>query len=549
LGLRSLIYGVVGAGLVVSLAACDTSSSGGSGAPGGKTPASMTVDMGYGGTTIARDFNPYSPNAVIGTDGYTYETLFNYDLANNSQFMPWLASSISWADGGRQLTIHLNPKDNWSDGSPLTSADVVFTFQYVASAGLGLITYKSIVAPDPHTVVLTFAQPAYTDLGTIGASYFILPEKIWSHQNLKTWTNPTPVASGPYTLKSYSPQELVWQARSNYWNGDPMVKTLYAPIISQATGVLPLLQSGQVQWSGGAINNVMQAYVAKNPASNHAWYPSYGALFLYPNLRKAPFNNVYVRQGISLAINRAQLSQIVDDGLSYPINLSGMDQRSQASWIAGGLQPDVQPSPEDSAALAAFRKAGYKLTGGKLTGGSGQQLTFSIDEVSTFANSIQRDQLICQQLATVGIKCSVQSVPQATQLLEAEKGTFDMLSGGVVYGVTPYDFYSQVLLGKYIGDGSEKNWEGLNDPAVNSTLTQMTQTGDSATLHQLSGQLEQYVATNLPVIPLSDIGASSEYSTSQWTGWPSANDPYALPAPWAGPPDEINVLLHLRPAG
>lgn len=509
----------------------------------------MTIDMGYGGTTIARDFNPYSPNAVIGTDGYTYETLFNYDLADNSKFVPWLASGIDWADGGRQLTIHLNPEDNWSDGSPLTSADVVFTFEDVARAGLGLITYKSIFAPDTHTVVLRFAQPAYTDLGTIGASYFILQRKVWSHQDLKTWTNPAPVASGPYTLKSYSPQELVWQARSDYWQGDPPVKTLYAPIISQATGVLPLLQSGQVQWSGGAINNVMQAYVSKDPAHNHAWYPSYAAVLLYPNLRKAPFNNVNVRQGISLAIDRAQLSQIVDDGLSYPLNLTGMDQKSQSAWITPGLRSDIQNGAENSRALAAFKKAGYTLKGGKLVNGSGQQLTFSITEVSTFSNSIQRDQLICQQLATVGVKCTVQSVPQTTQQLDGQKGTFDMLTGGVVYGVTPYDFYSAVLLGKYVGNASEKNFEGLNDPAVDSALTQMTQTGDSATLHQLAGQLEQYVSGNLPVIPLSDDGASSEYSSSQWTGWPSASDPYALPAPWAGPPDEINVLLHLRPAG
>jgi peptide/nickel transport system substrate-binding protein len=546
LRLRSLFCGVAAAGLIVGLAACDTSAS--SDAVPGKAPTSMTVDMGYGGTTIARNFNPYSPNAVIGTDGYTYETLFNYDLADNSVFVPWLATSIDWANGGRQLTIHLNPEDNWSDGSPLTSADVVFTFQDVAKAGLGLITYRSITAPNPHTVVLTFAQPAYTDLGTIGADYYILPEKIWSHESLKTWTNPDPMASGPYTLKSYSPQELIWQARSNYWKGNVPVKTLYAPIISQATGVLPLLQSGQVQWSGSAVSNVMQAYVNKDPAQNHAWYPSYGAVMLYPNLRLAPFNNVYVRQGISLAINREQISQIANDGLSYPINLTGMDQKSQGGWITSGLQSDIQNGAEDSQALTAFKKAGYTLKGGKLVSGGGQ-LTFSITEVSTFANSIQQDQLICQQLAAVGVKCTVQAVPQASQLLDAEKGTFDMLTGGVVYGVTPYDFYSQMLLGSYVGNGSEKNYEGLNDPAVNSLLTQMTQTGGSTTLHQLSGQIEQYVAANLPVIPLTDDGASSEYSTSEWTGWPSASDPYALPAPWAGPPDEINVLLHLRPVG
>jgi peptide/nickel transport system substrate-binding protein len=547
MGLRSLLCSVAAGALMLGLAACDTSSTGGS-SNGKGAATSMTIDMGYGGTTIARDFNPYSPDAVIGTDGYTYETLFGFDLADSSKFVPWLADSIDWADGGKQLTIHLDPRANWSDGSPLTSADVVFTFQDTTKAGLQTVTYQSIYAEGPHTVVMTFGQPAYTQLDAI-AQQFIIPEKIWSHENIKTWTNPEPVASGPYTLKSYSPQELIWAARSGYWKGDVAVKTLYAPIISQATGVLPLLNSGQVQWSGGAISNVIKGYVDKDPSTSHAWYPSYGALFLYPNLRKAPFNNVNVREGISLAIDREQLSQIVDDGLSYPIDLSGMDQKTQTSWISPSLAGDIQNGAEDTQALAAFTKAGYTLKGGKLVNATGTQLSFTITEVSTFATSIERDQLICQQLSAVGVKCTVASVPSATQLQDAQDGDFDMLSGGVVYGVTPYDFYSQVLYGKYIGSGSEKNYEGLNNASVNQTLTEMTETGNETTLHELSAQLEQYVAANYPVIALVDIGASSEYSTSEWTGWPSASDPYALPAPWAGPPDEENVLLHLRPVG
>jgi peptide/nickel transport system substrate-binding protein len=288
--------------------------------------------------------------------------------------------------------------------------------------------------------------------------------------------------------------------------------------------------------------------VDKDPSTNHEWYPSYGADLLYPNLNKAPFNNVDVRQGVSLAINREQIGQIVDSGLEYPMNLTGMDQKTQGGWIAPSLTSDVQNGAEDSQALAAFAKAGYSLKGGKLVNAGGQQLSFAISEVSTFASSIQTDQLICQQLATVGVKCTVQPIPQATQVQDAENGDFQMLSGGVVYGVTPYDFYSNFLYGKYVGQGAPfDNKERLNDPTVNGWLNQMAQTGDQATLHQLSDQLEQYMVTNLPVIPLTDIGASAEYSTSQWTGWPSASDPYANPAPWAGPPDMINVLLHLKP--
>jgi peptide/nickel transport system substrate-binding protein len=539
-----MLCGVTVAGLALTVTACDTSP--GSSGGGGKTPTSLTIDMGFTGTTIQQNFNPYSPNAVQGTDGYLYETLFGFDEVDSAKFVPWLASSIDWADGGDQLTIHLDPRATWSNGAKLTSADVVYTFQATTKAGVALVTYKTITAPDPETVVLTFAKPAYTQLYDM-SQMFILPKAIWAHENISTWTNPDPIASGPYTLTRYSPQQLTLTARPGYWKQSVPVKTLYAPIISQATGVLPQLLSGAVGWSGGAVPNVMKSFVAKGP-DNHAWWPSYGALFLYLNLKRAPFGNVHVREGISLAIDRQELSQIVDDGLSYPINLTGMDQKTQTGWIEPSLLSDIQDNAADSQALAQFAQAGYHEKGGALIGPNGQQLTFAITEVSTFANSVQRDQLICQQLAAVGIKCSVQTVPSTTQVDDRTKGDFDALTGGVVYGVTPYDFYNTFLNGGLVGNANYYNYEGFSDPAVNSALQQMTQTGNKAQLEQLSATIEQAMATQLPVIPLSDIGVSAEWSTSQWVGWPSASDPYAEPAPWAGPPDMINILLHLRPA-
>lgn len=53
---------------------------------------------------------------------------------------------------------------------------------------------------------------------------------------------------------------------------------------------------------------------------------------------------------------------------------------------------------------------------------------------------------------------------------------------------------------------------------------------------------------DVPAAPLITIGVSSEYNSKNWTGWPTAKNPYAQPAPWAGGIDSMSILLNLRPA-
>src|SRR5450631_1468868 len=75
-------------------------------------------------------FNPFfnvNGGSDFGSQGLLYESLYFVNLYNGQE-QPWLASSYSYSSDLKTLTFTLNPAIKWNDGQPLTSADVLFTF-------------------------------------------------------------------------------------------------------------------------------------------------------------------------------------------------------------------------------------------------------------------------------------------------------------------------------------------------------------------------------------------------------------------------------------
>src|SRR5256714_6010993 len=130
-------------------------------------PSTPTTSR-YGGTLTmvpgptgdyTRNFNVFATGSVLnGAQGLIYETLLFFNREDGS-VKPWLASSYQFSSDATSLTFKLRPGVQWSDGRPLTSADVVFTLNMVRNHPA--IDYSaiwtvinSVLAPDDHTVIL-----------------------------------------------------------------------------------------------------------------------------------------------------------------------------------------------------------------------------------------------------------------------------------------------------------------------------------------------------------------------------------------------------------
>src|SRR2546427_2387566 len=137
--------------LVMFLAACGTTSNSNTAKQGG----TLTMVPGPIGD-YTRNFNVFANGSVLnGTQGLIYETLLFFNREDGS-VKPWLASSYQFSSDATSLTFKLRPGVQWSDGRPLTSADVVFTLNMVRNHPA--IDYSaiwtvinSVLAPDDHT--------------------------------------------------------------------------------------------------------------------------------------------------------------------------------------------------------------------------------------------------------------------------------------------------------------------------------------------------------------------------------------------------------------
>ncbi len=158
--------------------------------------------------------------------------------------------------------------------------------------------------------------------------------------------------------------------------------------------------------------------------------------------------------------------------------------------------------------------------------------------------------LIQSQLKGVGIEVDPQG--KSTQAWKAalKTGNYDMAIAGSVGGSSPYDLYRPFLSSKLtapIGQQALSNYSRWSDPATDGYLSTFDQTEDATQLRNAVYGLEKVMVEQLPVIPLLGSANWSQTRTTKFTGWPSATDPYALPAPYQFP-DNLLVITHLKRA-
>ncbi|MBO0794743.1 MAG: ABC transporter substrate-binding protein, partial [Ktedonobacteraceae bacterium] len=198
------------------LAAC-----GGTTAPKTKKSTTLTMLANTSGG-YPRNFNPYAPSVISGTQGMIYETLLNYNRLDGT-IKPWLAESFEMASNAQSITFHLAKNVQWSDGQPFTSADVTFTLGLIkANSSIdvsGISQYiKDVSTPDDYTVKVTLTQAFYPIIWYLGGQTYILPKHTWStvKGDPSQYSDPNPVGTGPFTVKSFTPQLVVLQKNTKF---------------------------------------------------------------------------------------------------------------------------------------------------------------------------------------------------------------------------------------------------------------------------------------------------------------------------------------------
>lgn len=556
-----MVAAMIAAGCNSSSATPSASSAGGGGtSPGTQVGGKLVIDNESGSTWTCQ-FNPFNPSVSLTSVGFIYEPLEFVDaLQTNSdgsnKVTPWLATDSAWNSDYTTLTFTIRDGVKWSDGQDFSANDVVYTFDALKSdAALDTNALwqanggplSDVELQGSNQVVFTFSGPAQTYFYYVADQTPIVPQHLWSKEDqtkLDSFTDDSPIGTGPYTMANCSDNNIQYMRNANYWqstasNPVPKIQELdYPAFLSNDPANLQLAQ-GQAQWGAQYIPNIDSYYVAKDSAHRHYWFPAVLNVSIFPNLENSLLSQTAVRQAISMAINRSEVSQRGESGYQPAANQTGIVLPTYQSWYDQSLDTTTF---DDAKADSTLEAAGFtKGSDGIYADASGNRLSFTIKTVSGYTDWDSSIQVIQQELKAAGIEISnIIDEDSGTYTTDLQSGNFELAYGEETGGPLPYYELRQMLLSSNIGSTNYSRYNNADTDALFNKYASASATDQMSIIHQI----ETVMAQDVPVIPVTEGVDWYQYDTTNIGGWPTQQDPYALPAVWALPDNGV-VLTHL----
>ena len=420
----------------------------------------LTVDVPEIGThggrfVLAQTQPPRTFNSIMAnesssydvTDGRLYTTLVDFNNAAQT-LTPQLAKSWEISPDGRVSTWHLRRGAAFTDGHPITSEDVLFSFEVYMDDSLHVALYDflrpygrkfELSAPDSYTVVIKIAGP-YAMLVPIVASVYVHPKHMLerayrSGTFASAYNVGTPpesiVTSGPWKLKEYVPNEKTVLTRNPYWCGVDargqrlpyLDELVYLIVPNQDTAALKF-DAGEVDALDDVKPENYETYEKGHQKGNFTFYdlgPSLNTNFFFFNLNRvrdgksgkrigstyvdpvkyAWFSNRGFRQAVSKAIDRDAIIKSVYHGYA----VKNWSTTTPGNKIWGNPQPDgYDYDPEGAKRLIAG--LGWKDTNGDgvIEDTRGNPVRFSMKTNSSNLMRVASMNFIKDDLAKIGVQ-------------------------------------------------------------------------------------------------------------------------------------------------
>ncbi|GLY30903.1 ABC transporter substrate-binding protein [Kineosporia sp. NBRC 101731] len=549
-----LTAGLAVAGLLAT--GCSGSSGNGSGSGGGTT--TLVAYTGQSGD-YQINFNPFSPTQ-IGGGAAIYEQLFFINKAGSGDPEPLLGTDYAWNDEGTQLSVTLRDGVKWTDGEAFTADDVVFTFGLLKKhAALNSIGYDgSATATDDTHVVFTFDKPAYTQGPDVLGNTYMVPEHLWKDVNPETDVMEKPVGTGPLKLGDFKAQAFTYVANEDYWGGAPAIKTVRFLSLSGNTAGADGVAAGTIDWQTGPVPNidkVAETYPGYDSATVNQ---SQTALLTCSSADMGctgPQTDPAVRRAIYHAIDRKQLNALAFQNTSSEISPTFVLTSNQKDLISSSIEQPVAPDTADvAAATSELEGAGWSKGSDGIYAKGGEKLSLTVEVVTGWTDYITAVQTMAQQLKKAGIELKVAQSSWNEWTEKKTQGKYELAIDSLYQGSAPdpyyvYNNFFASSAGAKVGKTSGNNVSRFSDPDVDAAIKALRQLpqDDKAARQPFLDTIETKIVEDMPYIPVLTGGTTSEWSTKKFTGWPSDDNMYAVPAVWSKN-DFAAIIKNLKPA-
>lgn len=458
-------------------------------------------------------FNPYF--FVNGWDENVTNVIFSrlIDWDSQGKLVPGLAASWTVSPDNKVYTIKLRPNLTFSDGSPLTAADVAFTLtvlqdpQYDGETDITLANiaggaeYKAGKADsvsglkviDPLTLQVTTTQPGATTLAKIGGPVL---SKAWYGKGYQRGNldylrtlHGKPLGNGPYVYDKYLPgQEIRFHANSHFYRGTPPTPRFIYRVTNPSTN-FQLFQTGETDYDAFTSRPDDIEQLKLLGFANINLYGSSDYSKVEFNVRRPALQDVKVRQALIYGLDRQKLIDVVYQGYGRVAN----EPIAPISWAYN--TQGVNPYKYDPAqASRLLDEAGWKPgpDGIRVKAGKRLELTLLVSK------KVLNDALIPiakENWRQIGVLLKPQVVDFNALMAQRKAGNYDLASFSTSTLNDPHDgvwdFYS-----------TEAKESGYNNPQVDKLIGEGNAVLDIEKRKPIYHQLYQVLADDPPAILL-----------------------------------------------
>lgn len=516
--LRSLVWFCLSALALSSALANASPTASPTGAPSSKIGGRLNLAL-LGNPTNLVPFLAAEQNALTIT-GLIYQSLLTYDRSLN--LVPQLAERYTISPDHRTITFTLKPKLVFSDGTPLTSADVSASFHAITDARTrtpyagDYHMVQRFETPDSRTIKVTYATPFAPALSS-WASLPVLPAKIvletltsdpsntegFNATRLKT----QPLGSGPYVLTRWVRGQSLLLTRNPRSTEAPNITELFYRI-------LPDQNSQWLEFKAGNLDMLDLTPLAATRLISDTWftqnYKTYSTLsnsytYLGFNLKNPLFADARVRQALSHAVNRQGLINAVLFGQGQP--MTGLFKPGTWAHNASLTVPTFNPA----LAKQLLAQAGWKdADGDGVLEKNGQPFRFTLATNQGNDSRLKTAQVLQSLFADVGVQMDIRVQEWATFLtntLQPRAFAAVLMGWGLGAEPDPYDIWHSSKTAP-----AEFNIVSFNNPQADALMTEARTTFNQAQRKQALDALQALIAAEAPYLwlyaPFSNVAVT-----------------------------------------
>ena len=482
----------------------------------------------------------------VGIGSLVHDTLMVRAADEPDAHYGLIAESVELADDGAMVIFNLRPEARFHDASPITAADVVFSFEALTKQGhpSWRIRYQNVAgaaAPAPHRVEFALGPGATRDLPVKLALLPVLSRAYYATRDFATTTLEPPLASGPYRIaKVDAPRQITYRRVADYWARDLPVNrgrwnfdTIRFDYYRDRTSALLAFFAGEYSfreeftsksWSTEYDDKIpiQEGLIVRDVLTDHS--PS-GVQAWFYNMRRPKFADRRVRAALDLAFDYEWTNKNIFYGLydrttsmfeNSELAQSGPPDAIELALLEpfrGQIPEQVfevafQPPRTDGsgnnrpnlrAARTLLAEAGWRIAAGKLVDDAGtpMKIEFLIFQ-PTFERVIGPYK---KNLERLGIAVTIRRVDPAQYVERVKSFDYDVITARYVMPETP-----GVELLNYFSSANADvvgslNRAGIKDPVVDALIDRILQSPDRAALVAATRALDRVLMWNRYAVP------------------------------------------------